>query len=298
MDNKKTEKRIEYIVTVLALLFFSIVTFFSLRGCEHNTKNLVPIVKSSPLDVKKLNTIKHITNEDKDEVIVANKTIPTFTASVEEVSVITYEPKKTLKVQAVKKETAPVEKRKIVTEVMPTVALNTLLENANIDVARRLAEKEALAIKAIKEKASVAIKPKVVKVITEEAKEEEGIISDINTQNISPLAYILKGVYFKIASSRLADKSERQLHVVATALLAHQSVRIKLRGHTDNRGSKSLNQALSQKRANAVRASLIKRGIKANRIEIEGMASAEPIGSNNTKEGRLNNRRVDIAVIK
>ena len=134
-------------------------------------------------------------------------------------------------------------------------------------------------------------------VVIEEKKEEEAIIADINAEKASTTAHILKGVYFKTASSQLADKSQRQLNVVAAALKEHSNVKIKLRGHTDNTGSKDVNLKLSSSRAKAVKDYLVNKGIDANRIQIEGKASTDPITSNKTKEGRLNNRRVDIAVV-
>ena len=135
-------------------------------------------------------------------------------------------------------------------------------------------------------------------VVIDEKKEEAAIIADINSENASTKPHILKGVYFKTASSELSNKSERQLEVLASTLKAHSSVKIKLRGHTDNTGAKDMNLKLSASRAKAVKESLVKRGIDASRIEIEGKASEEPIASNKNKEGRVSNRRVDVAVVK
>jgi len=132
---------------------------------------------------------------------------------------------------------------------------------------------------------------------TLEVKEELGILADIQTQRISKKTYILKGVYFETSSSQLTDKSQRQINVIAEALKTHPDVKIRLRGHTDNRGSNAFNIKISKQRADAVKASLVSKGIQQDRIQTEGKSSTEPISDNNTKEGRLNNRRVDIAVI-
>ena len=68
-------------------------------------------------------------------------------------------------------------------------------------------------------------------------------------------------------------------------------------GHTDSIGSKAYNQKLSVRRANAVKAYLVSKGIEANRIYTEGKGETQPIADNKTKEGRAKNRRVEIEVV-
>ena len=68
-------------------------------------------------------------------------------------------------------------------------------------------------------------------------------------------------------------------------------------GHTDSIGSKAYNQKLSVRRANAVKAYLVSKGIAANRIYTEGKGETQPVADNRTKEGRAKNRRVEIEVV-
>ena len=68
-------------------------------------------------------------------------------------------------------------------------------------------------------------------------------------------------------------------------------------GHTDSIGTKAYNLKLSLRRANAVKAYLVSKGIEANRIYTEGKGKSQPIADNRTKEGRAKNRRVEIEVI-
>ena len=68
-------------------------------------------------------------------------------------------------------------------------------------------------------------------------------------------------------------------------------------GHTDSVGSNAYNQKLSVRRANAVKAYFVSKGIPANRIYTEGKGETSPIASNKTKEGRQKNRRVEIEVV-
>jgi len=68
-------------------------------------------------------------------------------------------------------------------------------------------------------------------------------------------------------------------------------------GHTDSIGSNAYNQKLSLRRASAVKAYLVSKGIEANRIYTEGKGETQPIADNKTKEGRAKNRRVEIEVV-
>lgn len=68
-------------------------------------------------------------------------------------------------------------------------------------------------------------------------------------------------------------------------------------GHTDSIGSEAYNQKLSERRANAVKAYLVSKGIDPNRVYTEGKGKLQPIASNKTAEGRAQNRRVEIEIV-
>lgn len=82
----------------------------------------------------------------------------------------------------------------------------------------------------------------------------------------------------------------------ATSLINNANTSITIVGHTDNTGSDTINNPLSVNRAASTRDYLIGRGISINRIHIDGRGSHEPITSNDTPEGRAENRRVEIFV--
>ncbi len=69
-------------------------------------------------------------------------------------------------------------------------------------------------------------------------------------------------------------------------------------GHTDNVGSAAYNKKLSFRRADAVKAWMIKKGISAKRLSVAGKCLDEPIDDNSTAEGRMNNRRIEFRVLK
>ena len=68
-------------------------------------------------------------------------------------------------------------------------------------------------------------------------------------------------------------------------------------GHTDSVGADAYNQKLSVRRAEAVKAYLVSKGIETNRVYTEGKGEAQPVADNKTKEGRAKNRRVEIEVV-
>ena len=68
-------------------------------------------------------------------------------------------------------------------------------------------------------------------------------------------------------------------------------------GHTDSVGSDAYNQKLSLRRAEAVKAYMVSKGIEANRVYTEGKGEKQPVADNKTAEGRAKNRRVEIEVV-
>ena len=103
-------------------------------------------------------------------------------------------------------------------------------------------------------------------------------------------------VIFKTGSSELRDLAKTQLSNVADALEGYPDDPIVVEGHTDSQGSEGYNRKLSQKRADSVRSYLIGRGVAPDRITAVGKGENEPLASNDSAEGRANNRRVEIIV--
>jgi outer membrane protein OmpA-like peptidoglycan-associated protein len=82
----------------------------------------------------------------------------------------------------------------------------------------------------------------------------------------------------------------------ATGLQENTASRVTIVGHTDSSGSDAINDPLSVNRAASTRSYLTARGVAADRISVDGRGSHEPVASNDTAEGRAQNRRVEIFV--
>ena len=109
--------------------------------------------------------------------------------------------------------------------------------------------------------------------------------------------FIVRNLHFATNKTRILPTSEGALNDLYSYLARNPQVRIKIIGHTDSVGKAAANQKLSEGRANAVMKELIERGINKARIEAEGRGMNQPIDTNETEEGRQNNRRVEIEIL-
>jgi OOP family OmpA-OmpF porin len=105
---------------------------------------------------------------------------------------------------------------------------------------------------------------------------------------------VLRGVNFDFDSAAIRADAGAILDEAARALRDDPTVAITVEGHTDARGTDAYNQKLSERRARAVASDLVKRGVAASRITVAGRGESQPVASNDTEEGRAQNRRVEI----
>ena len=110
---------------------------------------------------------------------------------------------------------------------------------------------------------------------------------------------ILEQVKFKTGSAEILKESDEILTAVAKILKDHPEIKkIRIEGHTDNKGSKAMNKELSKKRAASVVTWLVKKGsLDAKRFESQGFGDENPIDSNENDAGRQNNRRVEFHIV-
>ena len=103
------------------------------------------------------------------------------------------------------------------------------------------------------------------------------------------------GILFATGSDQIRGESKPTLDLIGQMLKEHADLKLTIEGHTDNVGAAASNQTLSEKRAAAVRQFLISNyQIDASRLVSKGFGATKPAASNDTPEGRQQNRRVDL----
>lgn len=103
--------------------------------------------------------------------------------------------------------------------------------------------------------------------------------------------------FFDFDKSVLKPEGKAKLDDLSSKLGAINLEVIIAVGHTDSVGTDAYNQKLSERRANAVKAYLVGKGVEANRVYTEGKGEKQPVADNKTAEGRAKNRRVEIEVV-
>ncbi len=113
-----------------------------------------------------------------------------------------------------------------------------------------------------------------------------------------PKTYTLENVFFDTGKSSLRPESYKALNDLVEVLKLKPTMVIEIAGHTDSVGSSESNLKLSFNRANAVRTYLVSHGIAAERVTAQGYGDTQPVATNDTEEGRQQNRRTVVRIIK
>lgn len=114
------------------------------------------------------------------------------------------------------------------------------------------------------------------------------------TNDLEPI--VLNNIFFESGSATLKIESDVEISRLAENLKKNNTLVIEIHGHTDNVGSKEDNMRLSEERAESVMMALIDKGISPSRITSKGFGENNPIDTNETEEGRKNNRRTEFVV--
>ena len=110
------------------------------------------------------------------------------------------------------------------------------------------------------------------------------------------LVRLKEDLLFKVDSAELRPGASSELGKLSEVLTKYPEDRIEIRGYADSTGSEQHNEALSQRRADTVRRALAARGVKDDQMKSVGMGESDPVASNDTKEGRAQNRRVELHI--
>ncbi len=168
--------------------------------------------------------------------------------------------------------------------------------------AEAVAQQQALAVEAEKARQAAAESDK----LRQEAEKEK---QDMRARLLQQLNSVLatrdtarglianmSDVLFKSGSFELLPGARERLAKVSGIVLAYQGLHLAVEGHTDSIGTDEYNRRLSEQRADAVRDYLVQQGIGSEAITGSGFGKSEPVASNDTPEGRQQNRRVELVV--
>jgi outer membrane protein OmpA-like peptidoglycan-associated protein/tetratricopeptide (TPR) repeat protein len=106
----------------------------------------------------------------------------------------------------------------------------------------------------------------------------------------------LRNIFFDTGKSTLRAESNAELDRLVKLLKDVPGLKIEISGHTDNTGSATLNETLSQARAEAVVTYLTSKGIQGSRLTAKGYGASKPVASNNNEDGRQQNRRTEFEI--
>jgi outer membrane protein OmpA-like peptidoglycan-associated protein len=128
-----------------------------------------------------------------------------------------------------------------------------------------------------------------------QAQERAEVLRELGARSTERGTVVTLGdVLFDTGSATLNPGGMQQIARLSTYLAAHPLQVVRIEGHTDSQGSSAYNEALSQRRAESVRAALVAAEVDPARVTAVGMGEAVPVASNATAAGRQQNRRVEI----
>src|SRR5579859_5543311 len=199
------------------------------------------------------------------------------------------------------KDRAAAEQAKAEAERMKQEAL-AAKEAAEKAQADAIAQQQALAVEADKAKAAAAQSESLRQQAEQEKAELRArLLQQLNSilatrDSARGLIANMSDVLFRSGSVDLLPAARERLAKVSGIILAYPSLHLAVEGHTDSVGTDEYNQTLSERRAQSVRDYFVQQGIPSASIEAHGFGKTEPIASNDSAEGRQQNRRVELVL--
>jgi outer membrane protein OmpA-like peptidoglycan-associated protein len=131
--------------------------------------------------------------------------------------------------------------------------------------------------------------------LDKQRKELEKVAEVKKTEN-GLLVQMKNDILFDTGSDALKAEGVVELSKMADILAKYADDRVKIEGHTDSVGDAKHNQALSERRASAVKTVLVSRGVQEKQIEVYGLGETKPVADNASADGRAKNRRVELHI--
>ena len=186
-------------------------------------------------------------------------------------------------------------------------------EAARAQAVAQQQDAEAARAQAVQQQQALAVEAEKARKAAEEAdrlrQQAEKEKADLRAQLLAQLNAVLatrdsarglianmSDVLFRTGSFELLSGARERLAKVSGIVLAHPGLHLEVEGHTDSVGSDDYNQQLSEKRAEAVRSYLVQQGIPDSAIVARGLGKSSPVATNDTPEGRQQNRRVEMVI--
>ena len=199
-----------------------------------------------------------------------------------------------------------VQRAQIAENVARTRQLDTDIQQAGVDAERRRLQGSAARANEQASQARAAADQARQQATTAEqraaasAAQVKSLQSQLNElqaqQTERGLLVTLGDVLFEFGKSELTSQAGPRLDKLAEFLTQFPNRKLLIEGYTDSVGSDSVNQSLSQRRAESVRQALVSRGVAADRITTQGYGKQFPVADNGSPEGRAMNRRVEIVI--
>jgi outer membrane protein OmpA-like peptidoglycan-associated protein/Tol biopolymer transport system component len=132
-----------------------------------------------------------------------------------------------------------------------------------------------------------------------EVRDFQPIVVNIDLEKVKEGSVaVLNNIFFDVDKYDLQQRSDAELRKIVRFLNENPGVRVQVSGHTDNSGAADYNRQLSEKRALSVYNYLVKSGIDKKRLSTKGFGPDKPVASNETEEGRQQNRRIEFRIVR
>jgi outer membrane protein OmpA-like peptidoglycan-associated protein len=187
------------------------------------------------------------------------------------------------------------ERQRADAEARNAAAARADVERERRDVERTRDELQDARLQALKAQAAFAVAEQEKKELRERLREQLNMVLETR-ESARGLIMNLPDVLFYTASAKLTADAREKLARVSGILAAQPDLHISIEGHTDNVGDEAINQRLSEQRAGAVHDYLVQQNIPLSASDIVGFGEARPVASNDTPDGRRQNRRVELIV--
>lgn len=130
--------------------------------------------------------------------------------------------------------------------------------------------------------------------VVETQKMRQDVTASDMLEALNSAGFVALDIHFDTGKATIKEESQPLIEQVVVLLRGNPGMKLSVEGHTDNVGDPGVNKALSENRAKAVQAALVKAGVEPGRLSAAGFGQERPTADNRTEEGRAKNRRVEL----